>query len=98
VHLLIEEDVELNMVRCGVVKHPQAWEWVGSHGIMGKRQRYRLLDVERLCWRLGTGDLQEVRDHLAALLEQAITRGASEAVTALDGELGRGKRWIRGED
>ncbi len=70
--------VELNMVRCGVVGHPREWEWVGYHEIMGGRRRYCLLDVERLCWRLGTGDLEEVRRHLEAALAEAIARGMLE--------------------
>lgn len=64
--------IELNMVRCGVVAHPRDWEWVGYHEIMGKRQRYRLLDLERLCWRLSTDRLEEVRTHLDFTLQQAI--------------------------
>jgi putative transposase len=64
--------IELNMVRSGVVTHPRDWEWVGYHEIMGKRQRYRLLDLERLCWRLGTDRLEEVRTNLDFTLQQAI--------------------------
>jgi putative transposase len=66
--------VELNMVRCGVVSHPRQWEWVGYHEIMGTRRRYRLLDLERLCWRLPTGDLPELSKHLEAALAEAIAR------------------------
>lgn len=63
------------MVRCGVVGHPREWEWVGYHEIMGKRRRYRLLDLERLCWRLGTADVKEVRENLEAALVEAIAQG-----------------------
>jgi len=31
--------VELNMVRCGVARHPRDWPWGGYHEIMGSRQR-----------------------------------------------------------
>jgi putative transposase len=64
--------IELNMVRAGVVSHPEQWQWVGYHEIMGQRQRYRLLDLERLCWRLGTQSLEAVRENLAVGLKQAI--------------------------
>jgi putative transposase len=67
--------IELNMVRCGVVNHPGQWEWVGYHEIMGRRQRYRLLDLERLCWRLGTTSLEEVRANLEAMIQERIDRG-----------------------
>ena len=64
--------IELNMVRCAVVAHPKEWEWVGYHEIMGQRQRYRLLDLERLCWRLATESIDEVRRNLAWVLSQRI--------------------------
>lgn len=66
--------VELNMVRCGVVSHPREWEWLGCHEIMGSRRRYRLVDLDRLCWRLATAHVEEVR-HLQAALADAIARG-----------------------
>ena len=52
------------MVRCGVVSHPRQWKWVGYHEIMGRRQRYRLLDLEGL------------RKKLEASLEAAIAKEA----------------------
>jgi len=64
--------IELNMVRCRMVAHPEEWEWVGYHEIMGQRQRYRLLDLERLCWRLATDNLEELRRNLASALNQRI--------------------------
>src|SRR6266511_115404 len=62
------------MVRCGQVSHPRDWEWVGYHEIMGLRERYRLLDLERLCWRLGTDDLGEVRKNLESSLAETMAR------------------------
>jgi len=64
--------IELNMVRCGVVHHPRDWEWVGYHEIVGNRRRYRLVDLERLAWRLGTASLADVAANLKASLEAAI--------------------------
>ena len=64
--------IELNMVRCGVVKHPRDWQWVGYQEIMGERERYRVLDLERLCWRLGVGSVEEVRKNLEASLVERI--------------------------
>jgi len=69
--------IELNMVRCGVVSHPREWEWCGHREIMGTRKRYRLLDLDRLCWRLATEDLDGMdgmRSHLANTLEERIAR------------------------
>jgi putative transposase len=66
--------IELNMVRAGVVSHPGEWEWVGYHEIMGERKRNRLLDLERLCWRLGTEDLGTVQTNLEEGLVEALAR------------------------
>ena len=66
--------VELNMVRCGKVKHPREWNWVGYHEIMGTRKRYRVVDIERLCWRLQTNDVEQVRKNLEVSLAERIAR------------------------
>ena len=63
-----------NMVRCGAVSHPSQWQWLGYHEIMGQRQRYRLLDLDRLCWRLRAADLDQVRKNLAVSLAERIAR------------------------
>lgn len=67
--------VELNMVRCGVVRHPSEWEWNGYREIIGARKRYRVIDAERLCWRLGAENLCEVRKNLDESLRERIARG-----------------------
>jgi putative transposase len=66
--------IELNMVRCGVVSHPSQWEWLGYHEIFGTRRRYRLLDSERLCGRLGIDSLEELRKALDCTLRETIAR------------------------
>ena len=66
--------IELNMVRCGVVRHPRDWDWVGYNEIMGGRRRYRLIDLEQLCWRLRADSLEELRQNLSASLAQRIER------------------------
>jgi putative transposase len=67
--------IELNMVRAGVVAHPREWPWVGYHEITGERRRYRLSDVERWSWRVGTDDVGEVSAHLESALVQGIAKG-----------------------
>jgi len=66
--------IEMNMVRCGVVGHPREWPWVGYHDIMGTRKRYRLVDLERLCWRVGADSLDERRGNLKESLAETIAR------------------------
>ena len=62
------------MVRCGVVEHPRDWAWVGFHEIMGRRKRYRLIDLERLCWRLRADNVEDVQRNLIASLAERIAR------------------------
>ncbi len=38
--------IDLNMVRAGVVQHPEEWRWCGFDELTGRRQRYRLLDFD----------------------------------------------------
>jgi putative transposase len=64
--------VELNMVRCGMVAHPRDWPWIGYQEIMGNRSRYRLIDLERLCWRVRAPSLEDLRTNLEASLAQTI--------------------------
>jgi putative transposase len=63
--------IDLNMVRAGVVGHPEEWAWCGYHELVGKRKRYLLLDLERLAEILalsgGKSSLAEI--HQKRLLE-----------------------------
>jgi putative transposase len=38
--------IDLNMFRAGVVPHPQEWRWCGYDELVGRRSRYRILDME----------------------------------------------------
>lgn len=40
--------IDVNMVRAGVVKHPREWPFCGYQEIVGRRQRYTLIDLEKL--------------------------------------------------
>lgn len=84
--------VELNMVRCGVVKHPREWEWVGYRELMGERRRYRLLDLERLCWRLRTSSLSEVRENLERSLAERIAQNQMQRESCWTEALAVGRR------
>jgi putative transposase len=66
--------IELNMVRCGVVRHPAEWRWSGYAELMGLRRRWRLLDVERVLSLLGTDDLTSFRNNLNNGLAEAIQK------------------------
>ena len=45
--------IDLNMVRAGVVSHPEQWRWCGYDELSGVRKRYRILNIDRLLKSLG---------------------------------------------
>lgn len=40
--------VDMNMVRAGVVQHPAEWPYCGYQELIGKKQRYTLINKDRL--------------------------------------------------
>ena len=66
--------VDLNMVRAGVVTHPAQWRWCGYDELVGQRERYRLLDFDRLLESLGVSSLVEFRLLQEQGIEEAIQR------------------------
>ncbi len=62
--------IDLNMVRAGVVRHPSEWPWCGYHELVGDRQRYRLLDIDRLVEILDLADRKSLIEiHQRRILE-----------------------------
>jgi len=62
------------MVRAGVVTHPSQWRWCGYDELVGQRERYRLLDFDRLLESLGVSSLMEYRLLQEQGIEEAIQR------------------------
>lgn len=61
--------IDLNMVRANVVVHPARWRWCGYDELIGKRQRYRLLDLECvLKWQNGIKQSVFMREYEKAIL------------------------------
>ena len=69
--------IDLNMVRAGVVTHPQEWAWTGYQELMGQRKRYRLIDVDCLYEKLGKREQDEFRRNYAVSIDDAIARHES---------------------
>jgi putative transposase len=40
--------IDMNMVRAGAVRHPSEWEYSAWSELTGRRQRYRIVNVDRL--------------------------------------------------
>jgi putative transposase len=68
--------IDLNMVRAGVVQHPREWEWTGYHELMGRRKRYRLIELDRVLAAVGAGNLAEFRAHYHHSIEERLACGA----------------------
>lgn len=67
--------VDLNMVRAGVVGHPSQWRWCGYDEHMGLRQRYRVLDTERLLQFLDGVTTESFREAYAAGIDARLASG-----------------------
>lgn len=66
--------VDLNMVRCGMVKHPTEWAWSGYLELMGRKKRNRLIDTAKLLELLRGPSVLAFRDHYQKLLEERIAK------------------------
>jgi len=66
--------IDLNMVRAGVVRHPEDWRWCGYYEILGCRQRYGLLDIDALLPLLELPDRDLLAKSHRAAIEEAIEK------------------------
>jgi len=48
--------IAFNMIRAGVARHPEDWKHSGYHELIGKRQRYRIINLPRFLNCLMAGD------------------------------------------
>ena len=68
--------IDMNMVRAGVVGHPEEWKHGGHHELSGDRQRYCILNQEQLLTCLGNGhDLEQFRTWYVKTLTSIVTEG-----------------------
>jgi putative transposase len=68
--------VSLNMVRAGVVSRPEEWKWCSHDEHMGERQRYRIIDRERLLDSLNMHSFSEFRSVYAEGLESILAQNS----------------------
>lgn len=67
--------VDLNMVRAGVVGHPRDWPWCSYDELTGRRQRFRILNLDHLLERLGMADHSEFHAWYRDGVERELTAG-----------------------
>ena len=66
--------IELNMVRAGVVPHPEQWPWCSYQEGMGRRQRYVLINQQSCLRTLGNPDLKSFQEHYRRLIDETISQ------------------------
>jgi putative transposase len=64
--------IDLNMVRAGVVSHPSEWNFGGYNEIQAPRQRYALIDYQRLMDLLHISTHDDLRDSHKKWVEETI--------------------------
>jgi putative transposase len=74
--------VSLNMVRAGVVRHPEAWKWCSHDEYIGQRQRYRIINKERL---LASLDIEHFAD-FQRIYDEGITRKLNQGQPAREAQ------------
>lgn len=68
--------IDLNMVRAGVVDHPSEWPDCGYHEIQNPRQRYIIIDRQKLTELAFLGGLDSLKDsHTGWLHEMLSSQG-----------------------
>lgn len=70
--------IDLNMVRAGVVTHPQAWLHGGYREIQNPRQRYALIELEELSQLCGFPDVAGFQQAHRGWVGEALASGASK--------------------
>ena len=66
--------IDMNMVRAGVVSHPVQWPYCGYHEMMQGKQRYRLLNTEKLAEVMGIRSSDDLPASRKRAIEAALKR------------------------
>ena len=83
--------VDMNMVRAGVVKRPEEWSFCGYNEIQNPRERYRIIDYQKLMELLQVKSFRDVQDLSRARESrwpESIAVGTEGFVKAIQEKLG----------
>ena len=67
--------IDLNMVRAGVVKHPEDWPFAGYRYILVPPKRYRLTDNKKLMELMNIREIDRFRETYRNWVDSAIIQG-----------------------
>ena len=68
--------IDLNMVRAGVVAHPWEWLYSGYNEIQKPRERYGLIDHERLMGLTGVKSRQDFKELHRSWIDEGLAKGS----------------------
>ncbi len=67
--------IDINMVRAGVVNHPKEWAFSGYNEIQEPKQRYAIIDYEKLISLLQKKDFETLQSFCREMVESRLTQG-----------------------
>jgi len=67
--------IDLNMVRAGVVEHPEQWEFCGYNEIQNPKKRKGIIDFDRLIGLLGFDNYDDLKNAHYKWVDSAISTG-----------------------
>ena len=89
--------IDLNMVRAGAVKHPSEWEHSAWSEFNGGRQRYRIVNMDRLLRCLEIEDERAFRQRHEQAIGEQLRRGELKRETFWSTAVAVGDReWLTG--
>ena len=86
--------IALNMVRAGVVRHPDQWPYSSYHEIQAPRDRYRLIDYEHLKALFGLRDLKELQEAYRERISEACKTLSIVRESKWSESIAVGSRWF----
>ena len=73
--------IDLNMVRAGIVRHPDQWANGGYHEIQNPKQRYSIVNRQKLADLLGIKDCDQLADYHRKWVEDVLKSGSNQRDT-----------------
>ena len=70
--------IDLNMVRAGVVRHPCEWMYGGYNEIQNPKQRYSLINRQKLTALLGIKDNDQLSEYHRNWVEEVLKNGSNQ--------------------
>jgi hypothetical protein len=84
--------IDLNMIRAGVVKHPNEWEHSGYQEIQAPPKRYSIIDTNGLMRLCGIPNAEQLRETHKEWVEEELKKNASERESYWSESIAVGKK------